>query len=183
MEVWNGIWMKILVWNGRNCQCGMEMDWKKICQYGIWKNRLPFHSVPCPASYPTYRPLEPLLIFRFLCRHKSAGLHKNKVKFLTEVNIVNLKLYDESSNCELTWSGTQPVMLFKFCRNRICNRFSNQRVRSSQKCKISMQTTSSNRFSKLKSRYARTSGIAPTGHNHSVDWVDTKQINFLNCRK
>ena len=59
MEVWNGIWKKILVWNG---------IWKKILvwngrflvwngngmeengQYGIWKNRLPFHSIPCPAS-------------------------------------------------------------------------------------------------------------------------------------
>ena len=55
MEVWNGIWKKILVWNG---------IWKKIlawngrflvwngnemeenCQYGIWKNRLPFHTMP-----------------------------------------------------------------------------------------------------------------------------------------
>ena len=87
-------WKKLPQWNGN----GLEEN----CQYGIWKNRLPFHSVPCPASYPTYRRLEPLIIFRFLGRHKSADLHKNKVKFLTEVNIVNLKLYDESSNCELT---------------------------------------------------------------------------------
>ena len=23
---------------------------EKNCQYGIWKNRLPFHSIPCPAQ-------------------------------------------------------------------------------------------------------------------------------------
>ena len=32
--VWNG---KFLVWNG----CGM----KETLQYGIWKNRLPFHAL------------------------------------------------------------------------------------------------------------------------------------------
>ena len=55
MEVWNGIWKKILVWNG---------IWKKVlvwnwrflvwngngmeenCQYGLWKNRLPYHALP-----------------------------------------------------------------------------------------------------------------------------------------
>ena len=50
MEQWNGIWKKILVWNGtwngrflvRNGN-GMEEN----CQYGIWKNRLPFHTMPC----------------------------------------------------------------------------------------------------------------------------------------
>ena len=50
MEEWNGIWKKILVWHGtwngrflaRNGN-GME----KNCQYGIWKNRLPFHTMPC----------------------------------------------------------------------------------------------------------------------------------------
>ena len=35
--VWNG---RFLVWNGN----GMEEN----CQYGIRKNRLPFHSIPCP---------------------------------------------------------------------------------------------------------------------------------------
>ena len=51
MELWNGIWKKILVWNGiwngRFMVCnrnGMEEN----CQYGTWKNRLPFHSIPCP---------------------------------------------------------------------------------------------------------------------------------------
>ena len=47
--VWNGIWKKILVWNGRflvRNGNGMEEN----CQYGIWKNRLPFHSIPCPAG-------------------------------------------------------------------------------------------------------------------------------------
>ena len=47
MEVWNGIWNEIwngrfLVWNGN----GMEEN----CQYGIWKNRLPFHSISCSAG-------------------------------------------------------------------------------------------------------------------------------------
>ena len=35
---WNG---RFLVWNGN----GMEEN----CQYGIWKNRLPFHPIPCPV--------------------------------------------------------------------------------------------------------------------------------------
>ena len=40
--VWNGIWNgRFLVWNGN----GMEEN----CQYGIWKNCLPFHSISCPA--------------------------------------------------------------------------------------------------------------------------------------
>ena len=42
MEVWNGIWNgRFLVWNGN----GMEEN----CRYGIWKNRLPFHFIACPA--------------------------------------------------------------------------------------------------------------------------------------
>ena len=39
-------WNKILAWNGRFLVWngnGME----EICQYGIWKNRLPFHTMPC----------------------------------------------------------------------------------------------------------------------------------------
>ena len=36
---WNG--RKLPVWNGN----GMEEN----CQYGIWKNRLPIHSIPCPG--------------------------------------------------------------------------------------------------------------------------------------
>ena len=36
IEVWNGIF---LVWNGKGI--------KENCQYGIWKNRLPFHTMPC----------------------------------------------------------------------------------------------------------------------------------------
>ena len=46
MEVWNGIWKKILVWNERFLVWngnGMEEN----CQYGIWKNRLPFYAMPC----------------------------------------------------------------------------------------------------------------------------------------
>ena len=48
MEVWNGIWKKILIWNGRFLVWngnGMEEN----CQYGIWKNYLSFHSIPCPV--------------------------------------------------------------------------------------------------------------------------------------
>ena len=45
--VWNGIWKKILVWNGiwngRFLWNGNGME--ENCQYGIWKNRLPFHSI------------------------------------------------------------------------------------------------------------------------------------------
>ena len=38
----NGIWNgKFLVWNGY----GME----ETLQYGIWKNRPPFHSIACPV--------------------------------------------------------------------------------------------------------------------------------------
>ena len=50
MEVWNGIWKKILVWHGIwNIRLlvwnGNEMD--KNRHYGIWENRLPFHAMPC----------------------------------------------------------------------------------------------------------------------------------------
>ena len=50
MEERNGIWKKILAWNGiRN---GKFLAWngygmEEILKYGIWKNRLPFHSMPC----------------------------------------------------------------------------------------------------------------------------------------
>ena len=37
---WNMEYGRFLVWNGN----GMEEN----CQYGIWKNRRPFHSIPCP---------------------------------------------------------------------------------------------------------------------------------------
>ena len=38
--VWNEIWNgRLLVWNGD----GMDEN----RQYGIWKNRLPFHAMPC----------------------------------------------------------------------------------------------------------------------------------------
>ena len=48
MEVWIGIWKKILVWNGIFLVWNgneMEENW----QYGVWKNRLPFHFIPCPG--------------------------------------------------------------------------------------------------------------------------------------
>ena len=48
--VWNGIWKKILVWNGRFLVWnGNAME--ENCQYGIRKNRLPFHSIPCPDHH------------------------------------------------------------------------------------------------------------------------------------
>ena len=53
MEVWNGIWKKILVsngiWNGRFLvRNGRKLPvWnvEENYQYGIWKNRLPFHPL------------------------------------------------------------------------------------------------------------------------------------------
>ena len=53
MEVWNGIWKKILVWNGIWNGRFLVWNWNGMeenCKYGIWKNRLPFHSIPCPAE-------------------------------------------------------------------------------------------------------------------------------------
>ena len=29
---------------------GMEDGMEKNCRYGIWKNRLPFHSITCPGQ-------------------------------------------------------------------------------------------------------------------------------------
>ena len=52
MEEWNGIWRKILVWIGiRNEKFLVwnEYGTEEILQYGIWKNRLPFHSIACPV--------------------------------------------------------------------------------------------------------------------------------------
>ena len=48
MEVWNGIWKKILVWNG--IWNGRFLVWngngmEENFQNGIWKNRLPFHKM------------------------------------------------------------------------------------------------------------------------------------------
>ena len=54
MEVWNGIWKKILVWSGN----GM----KENCQYGIWKNHLPYHALIAVLG---------LLITSFDCTSKS----------------------------------------------------------------------------------------------------------------
>ena len=33
---------------------GMEDGMEKNCRYGIWKNRLPFHSITCPAVQYLY---------------------------------------------------------------------------------------------------------------------------------
>ena len=49
MEEWNGIWKTILVWNG-NFSVWNGYGMAEILQYGIWKNRLPFHSIACPAG-------------------------------------------------------------------------------------------------------------------------------------
>ena len=65
MEVWNGIWKKVLVlnetWNGRLLVWnGNVMN--ENCQNGIWKNRLPFHAMPCrqhksnKIAYKVYLP-------------------------------------------------------------------------------------------------------------------------------
>ena len=51
MEVRNGRWKKIIVWNGiRN---GRFLVWngngmEESCPYEIRKNHLPFYSIPCP---------------------------------------------------------------------------------------------------------------------------------------
>ena len=38
-------------WNMEWKIFGMEWKWNgRKLPYGIWKNRLPFHSIPCPAS-------------------------------------------------------------------------------------------------------------------------------------
>ena len=50
MEVWNGIWKKILVWNGRFLLVWNGNGMDENCQYGIWKNRLLFHSIPRPDN-------------------------------------------------------------------------------------------------------------------------------------
>ena len=50
---------KFLVWNG------YEME--EILQYGIWKNRLPFHSMPCPP--PIFQLAGFLLYTTVKCRH------------------------------------------------------------------------------------------------------------------
>ena len=33
---------------------GMEDGMEKNCRYGIWKNRLPFHSITCPGDSNLY---------------------------------------------------------------------------------------------------------------------------------
>ena len=53
VKVWNGIWKKILAWN--EIWSGRLLVWNangmdEICQYGIWKNCLPFHSMPYPVD-------------------------------------------------------------------------------------------------------------------------------------
>ena len=79
MEVWNGIWKKILVWNG--IWNGRFLVWnengmEEHFQYGVWKNLLPFHSIPCPVHSPCMT-----TGFYFLCQtrflSKSVGFQTN----------------------------------------------------------------------------------------------------------
>ena len=46
MEVWNGTWKQILVWNGRLFLYGMEMEWNKIAstEYGKTSS-IPYHAL------------------------------------------------------------------------------------------------------------------------------------------
>ena len=56
MEEWNGIRKKILVWNGKFLVWnGYGM--KETLQYGIWKNRPPFHSIAVSSDWAKSRKL------------------------------------------------------------------------------------------------------------------------------
>ena len=51
--VWNGIWKKILAWKGiwnRRFLVWNENGMEENCQHGMWKNHLPFHSIPCSGQ-------------------------------------------------------------------------------------------------------------------------------------
>ena len=49
---WNMEEIFCMEWNMEEIfRYGMEDGIEKNCRYGIWKNRLPFHSITCPASY------------------------------------------------------------------------------------------------------------------------------------
>ena len=77
MEVWNEIWRKILIWNGRFFVWdgnGMEEN----CRYGIEKNRLSFHSIPCPGydiiflnNFSRYR------LYHYAIRHDYNALNND----------------------------------------------------------------------------------------------------------
>ena len=68
--IWNKIWNgRFLVWNGY----GME----EILQYGIWKNRLLFHSIACPA-----------IRSQILILHTSILDHVDQVEFLLKTIIL-----------------------------------------------------------------------------------------------
>ena len=65
--VWNGIWKKILVWNG--IWNGRFLVWngngmEENCHYGIWKNRLPFHTMPWVHRWRNRGALAPPLFFQ-----------------------------------------------------------------------------------------------------------------------
>ena len=67
MEVWNGIWKKILVWNGK--WNGRFLEWngngmEENCQNGIWKKCLPFHTMPC-STEPSKRDFHPTIAAQF----------------------------------------------------------------------------------------------------------------------
>ena len=55
--VWNGIWKKILVWNGRFL-VGLWNGMEENCQYGIWKNRLPYHALSTGGGSPKLKHIE-----------------------------------------------------------------------------------------------------------------------------
>ena len=77
MEVWNEIWKKILVWN--EIWNGRFLVWngngmEENCQHGIWKNRLPLHSIPRHAGQ--YRARIPLYMRRvYFSVHQGCRLH------------------------------------------------------------------------------------------------------------
>ena len=89
MKEWNGKWKKNLVWNGKFLvwnEYGME----EILQYGIWKNRLPMHSIASPAGW-----LVQLLSARYRCG-RSGGLITGSLKSDT-VSLIACHCCDVSS--------------------------------------------------------------------------------------
>ena len=46
---------------------GMEDGMEKNCRYGIWKNRLPFHSITCPVARNVFA-LTTFVLLPFLLR-------------------------------------------------------------------------------------------------------------------
>ena len=83
MEVWNGIWKKNLVWNG--IWNGRFSVWngngmEDNCQYEIWKNRLPFHTMPWIYVRP-FDNLNPLIYDAHFC-HKHTSSYRRVGQYL-----------------------------------------------------------------------------------------------------